>query len=244
VIKHYWWIIITYVLMQLSAFAGVPMMYKYLLGTGLSKELAIYKAQAYWTIFSFSLALVIILILLKNVRQIELRDEAKASVKASTFWAIGGAFMALFDQSIAANIEINVFGIDPGSENTQIIMDLVKMTPLLILVTSIIGPILEEIIFRRILFRVIYKRTNFMIGALVSSILFALVHGEPEHILLYASMGFTFAYLYVKTNRILVPIFAHTMMNTFVVIIQFLYGEEIEKMTNQMEKIQIIIGGI
>lgn len=242
--KHYWWIIITYVAMQLSAFIGVPLFFSLGIGSDPSLQVSAFKAQAYWTIFSFTLAFLVILLILNQEQKQAVRSEPKASVGISTLWAIGGAFMALIVQSIAANIEVNIFDIDPGSENTKMIIDLVKTTPLLIVVTSIIGPILEEIIFRKIIFRVIYRRTNFLIGALVSSLLFAIVHGEPEHILLYASMGLTFAYLYVKTNRIIVPIFAHTAMNSFVVTIQLMYGEEIENMMNQMEQIQTIIGGI
>jgi membrane protease YdiL (CAAX protease family) len=126
----------------------------------------------------------------------------------------------------------------------------IKVTPLVIIVTSILGPILEEIIFRKILFGVIYTKTNFIIAALISSLLFALLHGEPQHLLLYASMGFTFAFLYVKTKRIIVPIFAHVAMNTMVVIVQTVFAEDIEKMMSQYEsmqleqQLQVIIGGL
>jgi uncharacterized protein len=242
--KQYWWIIITYIVMQFSAFVGVPFFYAIGVGSDPSLDVALYKAQAYWTILSFTIAFVFILFLLRDEFKISVRNEKAAPLSISMAWAIGGVFMAIIVQTIAANIEVNLFGVEPGSENTQMIVDLIKTTPLLIAVTSIIGPVLEEIIFRKIIFRVVYKRTNFFIGAFVSSFLFAIVHGEPEHLLLYASMGFTFAYLYVKTNRILVPIFAHTMMNTFVVIIQTVFSEDIEKMMQQMEQIQSIIGGI
>lgn len=242
--KKYWWIILTYVIMQFSAFIGVPLFYFLGIGSDSNMDIAAYKAQSYWTIFSFTIALFIILFFLRDEFKHVERNEVRSSIGSAISWAMGGVFLALFVQSIAANIEVNLLGVDPGSENTQVIVDLIKTTPLLIVVTSIIGPILEEIIFRKIIFRVIYKRTNFIIGALISSIIFAIVHGEPEHLLLYASMGFTFAFLYVKTNRIIVPIFAHIMMNTIVVIIQTLFSDEIEEMMKQMEQIQSIIGGI
>jgi len=242
--KNYWWIILTYVIMQISVFVGVPLLFFLGIGSDPNPNIAAYKAQSYWTIFSFTLALIIILFLLRNELKSVERNEERSSIQSAVGWAIGGVFLALFVQTIAANIEVHLFGIEPGSENTKIIVDLIKTTPLLIVVTSVIGPILEEIIFRKIIFRVIYKRTNFFIGALISSFLFAIVHGEPEHILLYASMGFTFAFLYVRTNRITVPIFAHIMMNTIVVLIQTLFIDEIEEMMKQMEQIQSIIGGI
>lgn len=236
--KHYWFILLTYMLLQLSAFLGIRLFS--LLNIG---ETAV-ERFAYWTIFSFSLAFIIILYLLRHDRHTESRFRGEpSSVGASVGWAIAGFFLALFVQSIAANIEVNVFGVEPGSENTEMIVNVIKVSPFVIIVTSILGPILEEIIFRKILFGVLYTRTNFFIAALISSLIFSLLHGEPQHVLLYASMGFTFAFLYVKTKRILVPIFAHVAMNTMVVIIQTVFREDIEKMMKQVEQMQVIIGG-
>lgn len=236
--KHYWFIIITYMLLQLSAYVGIRLFS--LLNIGETNV----ERFAYWTIFSFTVAFIIILYFLRNDRNAESRFQGEpASVGASVGWAITGFLLAIFVQSIAANIEINVFGIDPGSENTQMIVNVIRVSPMVIVVTSILGPILEEIIFRKILFGVLYTRTNFFIAALISSLIFSLLHGEPQHVLLYGSMGFTFAFLYVKTKRIIVPIFAHVAMNTMVVVIQTVFREDIERMMNQVEQMQVIIGG-
>lgn len=241
--KQYWFVIITYVIMQASSALGVPLLLK--LGVGEDAETyekTVGIASAYWVIFSFIIAFLIVLYLLRN--EISERNRAvQSSRSVAVFWAIIGVFMAMFAQSIAANIELYVFGIKPGSENTEEIIELVKLTPLLIIVTSIIGPILEEIIFRKIIFGTLYKKYNFWIAAIISSVIFALVHMEPIHILLYSAVGLTFAYLYIKTNRILVPIIAHVSMNTFVVLIQTLFADDLEKMMRQAEKVQLIIGG-
>jgi uncharacterized protein len=240
--KHYWFILLTYMLMQLSGVAGIRLFH--FLDIGATQV----ERFAYWTIFSFTLAFIIILFLLRKERKNEslLRGEP-SSVGASVGWAIGGFLLAIFAQSLAANIEINLFGVEPGSENTEMIVSVIEVTPLVIIVTSIIGPILEEIIFRKIIFGVLYKRTNFIIAGLISSLLFSLLHGEPQHLLLYASMGFTFAFLYVKTKRIIVPIFAHVAMNTMVIIVQTVFRKDIEKMMKQvedMQQVQVIIGGL
>lgn len=243
--KHYWLILLTYMLLQLSAIVGIGLFS--LLNIGETNV----ERFAYWTIFSFSLAFLIILFLLRKERTLvsDLRGEP-ASVGVSVVWAIIGFFLAIFAQSLAANIEINLFGVEPGSENTQMIMRVIEVSPLVILVTSIIGPILEEIVFRKILFGVLYKKTNFFIAAIISSLIFSIFHGEPQHLLLYASMGFTFAFLYVKTQRILVPIFAHVAMNTMVVIVQTVFREDIEEMMKMLEEmrleqqLQVIIGGL
>ncbi|MDQ0232859.1 CPBP family intramembrane glutamic endopeptidase [Metabacillus malikii] len=241
--KNYWFIILTYMVMQFSGIFGIEL-FEYL---RIGESRAEYIAN--WTIVSFTLALIITLYLLRNERTDgnSLRGGEPSSILISSLWAFGGIFLALFSQVIAANIEIALFGVEPGSENTQNIVKLIQASPLVIIVTSIIGPILEEIIFRKIIFGGLYNRTNFFIAAIISSLLFSLLHGEFEHLLLYAAMGFTFAFLYVRTKRIIVPIIAHVSMNTLVVVTQVLFKDKIEEYLErleQMEQLQVIIGGI
>ncbi|MGG4489987.1 CPBP family intramembrane glutamic endopeptidase [Metabacillus idriensis] len=241
--KEYWLIILTYIVMQFSGILGIPLLLKLGVGDDESMRMAQITASGYWTVFSFAAAFVIVLLLLRShYKSNDLRGDA-APAGPSILWAAGGVFMALSVQVIAANIEIQVFGIEGESENTKVIMEVLKVTPLLIVVTSIIGPILEEIIFRKILFGALYQRLNFFLSALISSIVFALVHGEPQHLLLYGSMGFVFAFLYVKTKRLMVPIFAHVAMNTFVVILQS-NREQLEEMMKKAEQMQFIFGGM
>lgn len=229
--------------MLLSSFIGIPLVI--LVGKFLGKDINDMRALAgpTWLVFSFVLALILILILLRKEMKSDRFDRDAASAGGVIAWSIAGMFIALFAQTIAANIE-NILGIQMGSENTQQIIKIIETAPIVILVSSVIGPILEEIVFRKILFGELQKRTNFFIAALVSSVIFALAHGEPQHTILYASMGFTFAFLYVKTKRIIVPIFAHVAMNTFVVLVQSVFKDQIEEMLKNAGKIQSIIGGL
>lgn len=242
--KEYWIILIVYIAMQLSSLIGVPIVTY--IGTLLGIELREMQqlSVVYWLVFSFSITLVIVLFILrKDSNANENRfDRAPASLLSSIGWSIAGVFMALIAQSIAANIEA-ALGIEMGSENTKQIINIIEKFPIVILISSIIGPILEEIVFRKIIFGSLYKKFNFFISAVLSSVIFALAHFEPEHILLYSAMGLTFAYLYVKTNRIIVPILAHVAMNTMVVLVQSVFKEDLERMIEEAEKIQSFIGG-
>ncbi|MGE7604692.1 CPBP family intramembrane glutamic endopeptidase [Peribacillus sp. NPDC097675] len=237
--KEYWFVIITYIAMQLSGIVGMPIFKVIGSSMGIPNDELNVKASAYWIVFSFLVALLVILFLLrKDMKEnIELKQ---ASIPTSILWAIAGVFLAFFAQNIAANIEL-MLGVDGESENTQNLVSLISRVPMVIFVTSIIGPILEEIIFRKIIFGSLYKRFNFFISALISSVIFGLAHGELEHLLLYAAMGFTFAFLYAKTGRILVSIAAHVAMNTLVIILQVAYREDIEKLSDTA---QAIIGGL
>ncbi|MBM4765368.1 type II CAAX endopeptidase family protein [Bacillus sp. B15-48] len=240
--KEYGFILIAYIVMQLSSLVGVPLFI--FVGTAMGQTLERMQqiAVPYWLVFSFSLTLVIVLFLLRNDREKNLESRDTASIPISIFWAVSGIFIALFAQTIAANIEL-MLGIEAGSENTEQIIQLIEQFPIIILISSIIGPILEEIVFRKIIFGSLYKRMNFFFAALISSMIFALAHFEPEHVILYSAMGFTFAYLYVKTKRIIVPIFAHVAMNTLVVLIQSVFQEDLERLIKEAEQIQSFIGG-
>ncbi|MEH7121974.1 CPBP family intramembrane glutamic endopeptidase [Bacillus sp. JJ1532] len=239
--KEYWYILIAYTGMQLSSLIGVPFIAFW--GTLSGKSMADMQTTAVtsWIVISFTITLIISLAILRKEMKESLSMRNSTSAGTSIAWAIGGVFLALFAQSIAANIE-NLIGIEMGSENTQQIIRLIQASPIVVVISSIIGPILEEIVFRKVIFGTLHKRLNFFLSALISSVIFALAHFEFEHILLYSAMGFTFAFLYVKTKRILVPIFAHVAMNTLVVIIQF-NRENIENWIKEVEKMQSFIGG-
>ncbi len=240
--REYWIILIAYIAMQLSSFIGVPITSLILELIGFETHHSQGFAGVTWLVISFSLTLVIVLMLLRNEMVNTNEVRSGASLGRSVLWSITGVFLALFAQAFAANIE-RLIGIDVGSENTQQILRIIESFPIMIVVSSVIGPILEEIVFRKIIFGAFYKRFNFFLSALLSSVIFSFAHMEPEHTLLYSAMGFTFAYLYVKTNRILVPIVAHVSMNTFVVLVQSVFKEDLEKLIKQAEQMQSFIGG-
>jgi uncharacterized protein len=233
--KKYWLVILTYILMQLSGIAGVPLL----------KTMGIDETQipGLWTLFSFLIGLMIILVLLKQDMNERHLVRNRSSKSEAIVWSIAGIFMAFTAQYVAVMIEISVFGIEPGSENTEMIVELAKATPALILVVAVIGPILEEIIFRLIIFGSLFKRFNFWISAMISSIIFAAVHLDFEHILVYTFMGIVFAYLYVKTKRIIVPIMAHVALNSFVMLVQVVFGERLMELQRKLEEMQSFIGG-
>lgn len=221
--------------MLFSAIIGVPI----LMIIGVDEQ----QIFGIWTVFSFIVGFIIILFLLRqDMRERRLvRDRSTRS--EAIVWSIAGIFMAFAAQYIAAIIEITVFGIEPGSENTEVIVELAKITPAVMIVVAIIGPILEEIIFRMIIFGSLYKRFNFWIAAIISSVIFAAVHMDFEHLLVYTAMGVVFAFLYVKTKRIIVPIMAHVALNSFVMIVQVVFGDKLLELQRKLEEMEAFIGG-
>lgn len=234
--KKYWLVIITYVLMQLSGLLGYPLLIWLGVGEGMENRQA--YLIGYWAFISFTVGLIIVAWILRNEwTKGDFRGET-ASIPKTVLWSIVGFPLALIGQAVAAQVQLQLFGIQPGSENTQEIMGFVTAFPVMIFAVAVAGPILEEIIFRKIIFGAFYKRFNFAIALTVSSLLFAVVHQDFKHLLIYFVMGGIFAFLYVKTNRIIVPIIAHVAMNSFVVIVQYVFRDRIEEMMRQMEEMQ------
>ena len=237
----YWKVIITYAIMQFSGLIGIPLLSRLGIGEGIEWEERFSLLFSYWTTISFALGLIIVLWFLRNDYKEKDFRGPQASVFQTIVWSILGFFLALFGQGFAAMLQQQLFGIEPGSENTQQIMDFISSSASMIFAVAIAGPILEEIIFRKIIFGVLYKKYNFAIGLIVSSLLFAAVHQEFEHLLIYFVMGAIFAFLYVKTNRIIVPIIAHVSMNSFVVLVQFVFRDRILELQEQLEQMQSFI---
>ncbi|MBM7650512.1 membrane protease YdiL (CAAX protease family) [Bacillus ectoiniformans] len=239
--KEYGYILIAYILMQLSGFVGYPLVFKAGQFLGMDAVKMKELVPGYWLVISFSLTLLIVwLILRKTNRTSKLERMEPLPVGQSVFWAVIGVFLALFAQRIAIAIEA-ALGIEMGSQNTESIIQIIELVPAVMIAASVIGPILEEIVFRKILFGSLYEKYSFTVSALISSVIFSLAHMELEHTILYASMGFTFAFLYVKTKRIIVPICAHVAMNSLVVVVQYFYADEIEKMMKEAEQMQQMI---
>lgn len=225
--KRYWYVILTYFIVQFSVFLMGPLMHAVF-------PIDEVTANIYWTIFSFIMGTILVLYMMKPDFDTERKDH-KTSIWIILLWIFAGFWMAYFTQIFSVLIEVYVLKIPVGSANTDSIVGVVRAIPVFLIVPAIVGPILEELIFRKILFGTFHKRMNFFFAAILSSLIFAALHNDFSHLLTYTTMGLVFAFLYVQTKRIWVPIIVHMTMNSFAVIGQMLIDpEEIDKMREQL----------
>ena len=82
-----------------------------------------------------------------------------------------------------------------------------------IVAVCLIAPILEEVIFRGIVWRAIEKMTSVNIAWAVTSVLFAVAHADIIHIIAVFPLGVLFGYLRKRTNNIWAPMIAHATNN-------------------------------
>lgn len=180
----------------------------------------------------------------KNKNRIERGKQADIPVTIA--WIVGGVFLAYGSQVLAGMINVSVLGNPLESENTSSIINMIESAPFMILVVALLGPILEEYVFRRAIFAEIYemvpgsKIIGFLVAGLLSGLVFAVAHWDFTHILIYVAMAYTFSFLYVISGRLLVPIMVHIIMNGVVVLIQVMFKDYIE----QLEEIQNGLGVI
>lgn len=110
-----------------------------------------------------------------------------------------------------------------SSENQAMIQTLTIAHPIMMFVTTVVfAPILEEMIFRGIVFSWAYE-LNPIFAHFLSAFIFGFVHimisvlsgnlFEWVQIFSYFFMGFVLSYLYEKKNNIYVPILTHATNN-------------------------------
>lgn len=173
------------------------------------------------TTVMYFLGAIILYFIHLNTNKKNTLSEEKGPIQKIIILGIIGIFASMFLQVILMSIEIIVFKQTVGSQNTTDIVGYVKKTPYFLLAVSIAGPIMEEYVFRFSLINFLNQKLDIWSSAVVSSLLFAVMHNDG-HYLLYGGLGFFFFILYKKTGSIYTSMITHVGMNTVVMITQLM----------------------
>ena len=181
-------------------------------------------------ILSFTATAILIYVGRKGTNDI---DRDKSNYNLLTLVAIGiiGFVSMMLIQGFINGILVyfsNFFHFDTKSKNTSNVVEIIKMKPYFILYVAVLGPIMEELFFRKAVFGYFYDAMvgskswiRFTVPALITGFIFALPHdGISPIMVVYIGMSFVFSYLYVHTKSILTPIVSHILMNSLVVLVQ------------------------
>ncbi|ANM31586.1 hypothetical protein ABI59_21515 [Acidobacteria bacterium Mor1] len=93
-----------------------------------------------------------------------------------------------------------------------------KIFPLIV----VVGPVAEELFFRAYAFRHLLTRVGAPVAYLLSSLLFALSHGNPSGIPAYTILALFLAWSYRRSGSLWTPVVAHVVHNA-IVVITYLY---------------------
>lgn len=89
-----------------------------------------------------------------------------------------------------------------------------------LLTTGLLHPVLEEILFRRYVFRLLLN-FGLPIALSASSIAFGLLHGWSRQAVLSIVAGFVYGWLYHRSGSLVPAVVAHIGINTLVILLHF-----------------------
>jgi membrane protease YdiL (CAAX protease family) len=124
-----------------------------------------------------------------------------ALLSESLFWA--------FNQQITLQESVTMV-----SEEYSVINSV-----LLFLMIGFVGPFLEEIIFRGVVFAILVKKFGAMGGLILQALLFALVHLHAPSVLPLFALAILLGLVYVYTRRMMACVWMHVCFNSMTLIV-------------------------
>lgn len=100
------------------------------------------------------------------------------------------------------------------------------------LIVVILAPIIEELVFRKLIVDRVYKYGE-VLAALTSGLMFGLFHGNFQQFIYAFGVGVFFAFIYIRTGKIVYTMVCHVVMNAFGSLPTLLMGDlDIAKIQN------------
>lgn len=103
--------------------------------------------------------------------------------------------------------------------------DLLQSGWLGIACVAILGPILEELLFRGAITKVLLKKYNPVKAILISGLIFGIFHMNPAQVVGATLIGFILAWIYYKTHSLIPCILIHIMNNSLSVFLALKYPD-------------------
>ncbi len=195
----------------------------------------------------YVIAFPILLLIVKGMPTAR-REKSKISFKEFiAMFAVAELFM--YVGNYIGTMLNGIIGGIIGEEITNQTSELIEASPIwvIILVVVLIGPVIEELIFRKLL---VDKLSRFGDKAVivVSAVSFGLFHGNFYQFFYAALLGAVLAYVYVKSGKIIYPIIMHMLLNFFGsvavipvidaqdIVINFIEGEFVPETAAEMQE--------
>jgi membrane protease YdiL (CAAX protease family) len=154
-------------------------------------------------------------------RQLAVRAPSKLHVIVVVLIAPG--FIVLPDLVQALWTSATGARVSDGAESLRGVFGLLPL-PLALLAVAIGPGIVEEFWCRGFVGRGLVARAGMVWGVLLTSVLFALMHGNPNGLLAYVLMGAYLHFVYFATRSIWAPVLLHALNNGTAILIVLLNG--------------------
>lgn len=123
--------------------------------------------------------------------------------------------------SVGLNLLLLLINLPQYSERYQEVTVMLYTPPFWqqLLSSGLLIPIVEELLFRGGVFRVLRRWMSFPWAMIISAVVFGAYHGNLVQFVYAGLCGVLLAYLYEKYHTILAPILSHMAMNTVAIIL-------------------------
>lgn len=165
-------------------------------------------------LFVFALIFVLIVLVINIRNKIPLVHYYSINLKG--FW-LAVLIVVIFSLFIDIPLTYKISGIfSLFIDNSSSVMNISQILSVIIL-----GPILEEILFRGIFLRGLLVRYSSVKAILISSICFAIIHINPCQIFSALVFGLFFGYIFYKTRSLLYTAVLHCIANTIIIFYSY-----------------------
>ena len=127
----------------------------------------------------------------------------------------------LFLQNLGINVPPQI-PVPPSLDKETIKNIAIRLSPLLIILIGILGPVVEEIYFRGFIYLLLRKYLKISSAMLLSAFIFAIVHVDIVNFPAIFLAGSLLAYFYEKYFSLPLVMIAHGVNNTIAVILSIL----------------------
>ena len=119
---------------------------------------------------------------------------------------------------------INYFGLDTSSPITTLLVSASMRSKILIFAVAVfIAPVVEEIVFRRVIFTFINKLFGVLPALFIVSFVFGVLHGGIVQLIPLTILGVVLQVLYLKHNSLYPSILLHVIHNFLIMVIFLIF---------------------
>ncbi len=122
----------------------------------------------------------------------------------------------IYPAAFGWQVLLEAIGLPPAPQDTVLLfgeIDELHILVLMVILTVLIAPVSEELIFRGCIYRFLKGRASIAVAMIISGALFALLHHSLSTFLPLFLLGVLLAYSYEKSGTIKVPIILHSIFN-------------------------------
>lgn len=167
----------------------------------------------------------------------------KQSVNAKTFILyVGITFTLMWIGNVLGLIITSILSSTIPGDITNPVHELINNTDIWfnLIIISIIAPIFEELLFRKMLIDRSIKY-GARVSITLSAVMFGLFHGNLNQFFYAALIGGFFAYVYIKTGKIIYSILLHAFVNLMGSVVSLILANAVMSLENSINPLDLTI---